>query len=129
MIGDDVCVAVGGMRIGRGNRTAKRTPVPVTLCPPSNLCSKRGHRGGKPATDLRHCTAIAYLILSQMLCKTFVSKMTILYTAMIGDSATVHTGPSSGERKLPQIRKWSLLDFRSHSCDNEKNFLLAFIII
>jgi hypothetical protein len=28
------CGAVGGMRIGRGNRSTRRKPAPVTLCPP-----------------------------------------------------------------------------------------------
>jgi hypothetical protein len=31
---DDECGAVGGMRIGRGNRSARRKPSPVPLCPP-----------------------------------------------------------------------------------------------
>jgi hypothetical protein len=31
---DDECGAVGGMRIGRGNRNIRRTPAPVPLCPP-----------------------------------------------------------------------------------------------
>jgi hypothetical protein len=31
---DDACGAVGGMRIGRGNRSTRRKPTPVPLCPP-----------------------------------------------------------------------------------------------
>jgi hypothetical protein len=31
---DDECGAVGGMRIGRGNRSTRRKPAPVPLCPP-----------------------------------------------------------------------------------------------
>jgi hypothetical protein len=31
---DDECEAVGGMRIGRGNRSTWRKPTPVPLCPP-----------------------------------------------------------------------------------------------
>jgi hypothetical protein len=31
---DDECGAVGGMRIGRGNRITRRKPAPVPLCPP-----------------------------------------------------------------------------------------------
>jgi hypothetical protein len=34
MIDYDECVAVGGMRIGRGNRSTRRKAVPVPLCPP-----------------------------------------------------------------------------------------------
>jgi hypothetical protein len=30
----DECGAVGGMRIGRGNRSTRRKPAPVPLCPP-----------------------------------------------------------------------------------------------
>jgi hypothetical protein len=30
----DECGAVGGMRIGKGNRSIRRKPVPVPLCPP-----------------------------------------------------------------------------------------------
>jgi hypothetical protein len=31
---DDECGAAGGMRIGRGNLSTRRKPVPVPLCPP-----------------------------------------------------------------------------------------------
>jgi hypothetical protein len=31
---DDECEAVGGMRIGKGNRSTRRKPAPVPLCPP-----------------------------------------------------------------------------------------------
>jgi hypothetical protein len=31
---DDECGAVDGMRIGRGNRSTRRKPAPVSLCPP-----------------------------------------------------------------------------------------------
>jgi hypothetical protein len=34
MIDDDECGAVGGMRIGRGNRSTRRKPVPAPLCSP-----------------------------------------------------------------------------------------------
>jgi hypothetical protein len=34
MIDDGDCGAVGGMRIGRGNRITRRKPAPVSLCPP-----------------------------------------------------------------------------------------------
>jgi hypothetical protein len=30
---DDDCGAVGGMRIGKGNRSTRRKPDPVPLCP------------------------------------------------------------------------------------------------
>jgi hypothetical protein len=31
---DNDCGAIGGMRIGRGNQSTQRKPVPVPLCPP-----------------------------------------------------------------------------------------------
>jgi hypothetical protein len=31
---DDECGTVGGMRIGRGNRSIRKKPAPVPLCPP-----------------------------------------------------------------------------------------------
>jgi hypothetical protein len=33
-IDDDECGTVGGMKIGRGNRSTQRKPAPVPLCPP-----------------------------------------------------------------------------------------------
>jgi hypothetical protein len=50
----DGCGAVGGMRIGKGNRSIPRKPVPVLLYPSKilhDLGSSRGRRGGKPAID------------------------------------------------------------------------------
>jgi hypothetical protein len=34
MIGDGECGETGGMKIGRGNRSTRRKPSPVPLCPP-----------------------------------------------------------------------------------------------
>jgi hypothetical protein len=34
MIHDEKCGAVGGMKIGRGNRITWRKLAPVTFCPP-----------------------------------------------------------------------------------------------
>jgi hypothetical protein len=31
---DDVCGAVSGMKIGRGNQSTQRKPAPAPLCPP-----------------------------------------------------------------------------------------------
>jgi hypothetical protein len=33
MADDGECGAVGGMRLGRGNRSTRRKPAPVPLCP------------------------------------------------------------------------------------------------
>jgi hypothetical protein len=37
MIDDGDCGAIGGMKIGRGNRSTRRKLVPVLLCPPQIL--------------------------------------------------------------------------------------------
>jgi hypothetical protein len=34
MTGEGDCGAVGGMKIGRGNRNTRRKPAPAPLCPP-----------------------------------------------------------------------------------------------
>jgi hypothetical protein len=34
MIDDGDCGAIGGIKIGRGNRITRRKPAPATLCPP-----------------------------------------------------------------------------------------------
>jgi hypothetical protein len=34
MIDDGDCEAIGGMQFGRGNRSTRRKPTPVPLCPP-----------------------------------------------------------------------------------------------
>jgi hypothetical protein len=34
MIGDGDCGQIGGMKIGRGNQSARRKPAPAPLCPP-----------------------------------------------------------------------------------------------
>jgi hypothetical protein len=31
---DDDCGAIGGMKIGRGNRRTRKKPAPAPLCPP-----------------------------------------------------------------------------------------------
>jgi hypothetical protein len=61
MIGD-VCGALSGKRIGKGNRSTRRKPTPAPLRPPQiphDLGSNPGHRGGKPATSrLRYVQAL-----------------------------------------------------------------------
>jgi hypothetical protein len=43
--------AIGGMKIGRGNRSTRRKPAPAPLCPPQNPTWPDPGRGGKPATN------------------------------------------------------------------------------
>jgi hypothetical protein len=46
---------IGGMMIGKGNRSTRRKPAPVPLCPPQTVhaCpdANPGRRSGKPATN------------------------------------------------------------------------------
>jgi hypothetical protein len=46
---------IGGIMIGRGNRSTRGKPSPVPLCPPQTphaySDSNPGRRGGKPATN------------------------------------------------------------------------------
>jgi hypothetical protein len=41
MISDGDCVETGGMKIGRGNRSTRRKPAPVPLCPPQTTHAVR----------------------------------------------------------------------------------------
>jgi hypothetical protein len=48
--------AIGGMKIGRRNRSTRRKPTPEPLCPPQNRTWQTRSRtpdrsGGKPATN------------------------------------------------------------------------------
>jgi hypothetical protein len=36
MLDEGDCGAIGGMKIGRGNRSTRRKPVPAPPCPPQN---------------------------------------------------------------------------------------------
>jgi hypothetical protein len=52
MIDDDDYGAVGGMRIDRGNRSTRRKPVPVPLCPPQIPYDLTCDRTGAAAVGL-----------------------------------------------------------------------------
>jgi hypothetical protein len=56
MIDEDDCGAIGGMKIGRGNRSTLRKPAPAPFCPPQiphdqTWAQTPGRRSGKPATN------------------------------------------------------------------------------
>jgi hypothetical protein len=51
MIDDDDYGAVGGMRIGRGNRSTRRKPAPVPLCPPQIPHDLTGIEPGLPRLE------------------------------------------------------------------------------
>jgi hypothetical protein len=48
---------IGGMRIGKGNRSTRRKPTPVSLCQPQ-IPHDLGRRGGRPiANHVSYATA------------------------------------------------------------------------
>jgi hypothetical protein len=56
MIDEGDCGAIGGMKVGRGNRKTRRKPAPAPLCPPQiphdqTRARTPDRRGGKPATN------------------------------------------------------------------------------
>jgi hypothetical protein len=56
MIDESDCGAIGGIKIGRGNRSTRRKPAPPPLCPPQTPHDQTraptpGRRSGKPATN------------------------------------------------------------------------------
>jgi hypothetical protein len=56
MIDEGDCGAIGGMKIGRGNRSTRRKPTPAPLRPPQNPTWQTRSRspdrsGGKPTTN------------------------------------------------------------------------------
>jgi hypothetical protein len=69
VIDEGDCGAIGGIKIGRGNRSIRRKPAPAPLCPPQiphdqTPGSNPGRRGGKPATNrLSYGAALSWKIL------------------------------------------------------------------
>jgi hypothetical protein len=45
IIDEDDCGVIGGMKIGRGNRSSRRKPAPAPLCPPQIPHDHRGAYG------------------------------------------------------------------------------------
>jgi hypothetical protein len=56
---DDECEAVGGMKIGRGNRSTWRKLASVPLCPPQILHDPTWARIRAAAVGSRRLTAVA----------------------------------------------------------------------
>jgi hypothetical protein len=54
---DDDYGAVGGMRIGRGNRSTRRKPTPVPLCPPQIPHNLTWDQTGAAAVESQRLTA------------------------------------------------------------------------
>jgi hypothetical protein len=64
---DDDYGAVGGMRIGRGNRCTWRIPVTLSTTNPTwpDLGANPGRQGGKPATNcLSYGTALMHMLVT-----------------------------------------------------------------
>jgi hypothetical protein len=59
MIDDDDCGAIGGIRIGRGNRSTRRKPTEVPLCPPQISHDLSRARTRAAAVGSRRLTAWA----------------------------------------------------------------------
>jgi hypothetical protein len=57
---DDECGTVGGMRIGRGNRSTRRKPAPVPLCSPQIPHDQAWARTRAAAVGNRRLTALSY---------------------------------------------------------------------
>jgi hypothetical protein len=73
--------AISGMKIGRGNRSTRRKPVPAPLCPPQNPHDQTrartpDRRGGKPANNrLSYGAArVSYILVQGVLMReTYVT--------------------------------------------------------
>jgi hypothetical protein len=106
MIGEGECGAIGGIKIGRGNRNTRRKPAPAPLCPPQIPLEQTRDRtraaAVKPAINRLSCGAalsIPYLQLS-VLYKYFFSyercfirsKPAILYFGTSCALASQHEG-------------------------------------
>jgi hypothetical protein len=69
MIDEGDCGAIGGMKIGRGNRSTRRKPAPAPLCPPQithdqTRARTPGRRGGKPASN-RNANRLVFVVETQ----------------------------------------------------------------
>jgi hypothetical protein len=57
MIYNDDCGAIGGIRIDKGNRSTRRKPAPVPLCPPQILHDQTRARTRAAAVGSQRLTA------------------------------------------------------------------------
>jgi hypothetical protein len=57
MIGEGDYGAIGGMKIGKGNRSTRRKPAPVPLCPPQIPLDQTGDRTRAAAVGSQGLTA------------------------------------------------------------------------
>jgi hypothetical protein len=108
--------AVGGMRIGRGNRSTRRKPAPVLLCPPQiphDLGLNPGRRGGKPAITARAVTRpLAWLASISCLHRLDFNRMWYgKFVLKILVSQTCESAITANRRKwnFSNMQFWSLI--------------------
>jgi hypothetical protein len=91
---DDECGAVGGIRIGRGNRSTHRKPTPVPLCPPQiphDLTWARIQAAArKPATNRLSYGTASPSILRRLLAKSGKNDYVILRRLALPPSLVRH---------------------------------------
>jgi hypothetical protein len=87
--------AVGGMRIGKGKRSTRRKPVPVTLCPPQTTRDVTWAR-----TMRLTAWAVARPLKSELL-TTIRMKITDLWAATLFHFKTIHLNFPSNIWPLP----------------------------
>jgi hypothetical protein len=92
MIDEDDCGAIGGMMIGRGNRSTRRNPI--WPYPGSNA----GRRGGKPATNRLSYGAAVADSNSSALCHVSRGIHWRYDDTATGSSAPVRVSPRSYKR-------------------------------
>jgi hypothetical protein len=57
MIDEGDCGEIGGMKIGKGNRSTRRKPAPAPLCPPQILLDQTRARTQAAAVGSQRLTA------------------------------------------------------------------------
>jgi hypothetical protein len=77
MIKEDDCGAIGGMKIGRGNRSTRRKPAPAPHCPPQiphgqTRARTPGRRGGKPATNRLSYRSPLHMLVNECFKRIFI---------------------------------------------------------
>jgi hypothetical protein len=82
--------AIGGIKIGTGNRSTQRKPAPAPLCPPQNPTwpdpgSNPDHRGGKPVTNrLSYGAAPSlHLIITLLQVYTIYTHYTLIFSVYL----------------------------------------------
>jgi hypothetical protein len=81
MIDDGDCGAIGGIKIGRGNRSTRRKPAPAPLCPPQIPHDQTRARTRAAAVGSQRLTAWAMARPQNVpFCKMIVSASAAYYT-------------------------------------------------